>query len=163
MCLVRSNEYKNNKKIYIDMYIVLFSIVISAVILGAYQYIDSINRDSNAEPYDISRDLFTVNNIMAYMLIASSVFFVMYMAFNDDSDIFSSLGIMENDIDNRYEIKKINVNPSVLRNTTDPMKMGFEPYNSGGEGNASGSETCSVSSAASAASATSSDCSVDSE
>jgi hypothetical protein len=158
---MRSNEYKNNKKIYIDMYIVLFSIVISAVILGAYQYIDSINRDSNAEPYDVSRDLFTVNNIMAYMLIASSVFFVMYMAFNDDIDIFSSLGIMEND-NTSNEIKKINVNPSVLRNTTDPMKMGFEPYNSDG-GNASGSETCSVSSATSAASATSSDCSVDSE
>jgi hypothetical protein len=65
---------------------------------------------------------------------------------------------MEND-NTSNEIKKINVNPSVLRNTTDPMKMGFEPYNSDG-GNASGSETCSVSSVASAAS---SDCSVDSE
>ena len=114
------------------MYIILFSIVISAVILGAYQYIDSINRDSNTEPYDVTKDLFTVNNIMAYVLIASGVFFVMYMAFNDDLDIFSSLGIMEKD--NGYEIKKMNVNTSVLRNTTDPMKMGFEPYNSDGGG-----------------------------
>lgn len=134
------------------MYIILFSIVISAVILGAYQYIDSINRDSNAEPYDITKDLLTVNNIMAYVLIASAVFFVMYMAFNDDLDIFSSLGIMEKD--NGYEIKKMNVNPSVLRNTTDPMKMGFEPYNSDGGGHGIGSDASSVSS---------SECSADSE
>lgn len=132
------------------MYIILFSIVISAVVLGAYQYIDSVNRDSNAEPYDITKDLLTVNNIMAYVLIASGVFFVMYMAFNDDLDIFSSLGIMEKD--NGYEIKKMNVNPSVLRNTTDPMKMGFEPYNSDGGG--IGSDASSVSS---------SECSADSE
>ena len=153
---MRFNEYKNNRKIYIDMYILLFSIVISAFVLGAYQYIDSINRSSETEPYDISKDLFTVNNIMAYVLIVSSVFFVMYMAFNDDADIFSSLGIMEND--NTYEIKKMNVNPSVLRNTTDPMKMGFEPYNSGGSGSSvsdgGGSDASSVSS---------SECSVDSE
>ena len=139
------------------MYIILFSIVISAVILGAYQYIDSINRDSNTEPYDVTKDLFTVNNIMAYVLIASGVFFVMYMAFNDDLDIFSSLGIMEKD--NGYEIKKMNVNTSVLRNTTDPMKMGFEPYNSDGGGSCGsngdgGSDASSVSS---------SECSVDSE
>jgi hypothetical protein len=154
---VRNNEYKNNRKIYIDMYIVLFSIVISAVILGAYQYIDSINRDSNTEPYDVSKDLLTVNNIMAYILIASGVFFVMYMAFNDDLDIFSSLGIIEN---TGYEIKKMNVNPSVLRNTTDPMKMGFEPYNSdgGGSNGNSGSDGCGD-----ASSVSSSECSADSE
>jgi hypothetical protein len=138
------------------MYILLFSIVISAFVLGAYQYIDSINRNSEAEPYDVTRDLFTVNNIMAYVLIVSSIFSVMYMAFNDDTDIFSSLGIMEND-NTSYEIKKMNVNPSVLRNTTDPMKMGFEPYNSGGSGSSvsdGGGDASSVSS---------SECSADSE
>jgi hypothetical protein len=153
---VRFNEYKNNRKIYIDMYILLFSIVISAFVLGAYQYIDSINRNSEAEPYDVTKDLFTVNNIMAYVLIVSSIFSVMYMAFNDDTDIFSSLGIMEND-NTSYEIKKMNVNPSVLRNTTDPMKMGFEPYNSGGSGSSvsdGGGDASSVSS---------SECSADSE
>jgi hypothetical protein len=154
---VRNNEYKNNRKIYIDMYIVLFSIVISAVILGAYQYIDSINRDSNTEPYDVSKDLLTVNNIMAYVLIASGVFFVMYMAFNDDLDIFSSLGIIEN---NGYEIKKMNVNPSILRNTTDPMKMGFEPYNSGGSGS---SVSDGGGDGGDASSVSSSECSADSE
>ncbi len=138
------------------MYILLFSIVISAFDLGAYQYIDSINRNSEAEPYDVTKDLFTVNNIMAYVLIVSSIFSVMYMAFNDDTDIFSSLGIMEND-NTSYEIKKMNVNPSVLRNTTDPMKMGFEPYNSGGSGSSvsdGGGDASSVSS---------SECSADSE
>jgi hypothetical protein len=78
------------------------------------------------------------------------------MAFNDDLDIFSSLGIIEND-NTSNEIKKINVNPSVLRNTTDPMKMGFEPYNSdggGSNGSGGGSDASSVSS---------SECSVDSE
>jgi hypothetical protein len=141
------------------MYIILFSIVISAVILGAYQYIDSINRDSNAEPYDVTKDLFTVNNIMAYVLIASGVFFVMYMAFNDDLDIFSSLGIMEKD--NGYEIKKMNVNTSVLRNTTDPMKMGFEPYNSDGGG--SGGSNAGSNAVSDASSVSSSECSADSE
>ena len=141
------------------MYIILFSIVISAVILGAYQYIDSINRDSNTEPYDVTKDLFTVNNIMAYVLIASGVFFVMYMAFNDDLDICSSLGIMEKDTG--YEIKKMNVNTSVLRNTTDPMKMGFEPYNSDGGG--SGGSNAGSNAVSDASSVSSSECSADSE
>ena len=130
------------------MYILLYSIVISAFILGAYQYFDSINRGSEAEPYDINKDLLTINNIVIYMIIVSALFFVMYMAFNDDADIFSSLGIMDKDI-NSYEIKKMNVNPNILRNTTDPMKMGFEPYNSGGSGGSksdTGSDVSSVSS-----------------
>ena len=132
------------------MYILLYSIVISAFILGAYQYIDSINRDANAEPYDITKDLFTINNIAIYMAIVSSVFFVIHMAFNDDTDIFASLGIYENDKDiTGYEIKKTSVNPNVLRNATDPMKMGFEPYNSGGSKSDTGSDTSSVSSSGS--------------
>jgi hypothetical protein len=129
------------------MYILLYSIVISAFILGAYQYIDSINRDIDAEPYDITKDLLTINNVVIYFAIVSSVFFVMYMAFNDDQDIFSSLGIFENDKEtNGYEIKKMNVNPNILRNTTDPMKMGFEPYNSGGSKSDTNSDASSVSS-----------------
>ena len=132
------------------MYILLYSIVISAFILGAYQYIDSINRDSNAEPYDITKDLFTINNIAIYMAIVSSVFFVIHMAFNDDTDIFASLGIYENDKDiTGYEIKKTSVNPNVLRNATDPMKMGFEPYNSGGSKSDTGTDASSVSSSGS--------------
>jgi hypothetical protein len=137
------------------MYILLYSIVISAFVLGVYQYIDSINRDTNAEPYDITKDLFTINNIAIYMAIVSSVFFVLHMAFNDDADIFSTLGIFEDDKDgSQLEIKKTSVNPNVLRNATDPMKMGFEPYNSGGSKSDTGSDTSSVSS---------SDCSVDSD
>jgi len=140
------------------MYILLYSIVISAFILGAYQYIDSINRDANAEPYDITKDLFTINNVAIYMAIVSSVFFVLQMAFNDDADVFSSLGIFEDDKDgsnnNQLEIKKTSVNPNVLRNATDPMKMGFEPYNSGGSKSDTGTDASSVSS---------SDCSVDSD
>jgi hypothetical protein len=144
---VRKNEYKNNRKIYIDMYILLYSIVIAAFILGAYQYIDSINRDINAEPYDITKDLLTINNVAIYLAIVSTVFFIMYMAFNDDPDIFSSLGIFENDKESiGYEIKKTNVNPNILRNTTDPMKMGFEPYNSGGSKSDTNSDASSVSS-----------------
>jgi hypothetical protein len=96
---------------------------------------------------------------MAYVLIASGVFFVMYMAFNDDLDIFSSLGIMEKD--NGYEIKKMNVNTSVLRNTTDPMKMGFEPYNSDGGG--SGGSNAGSNAVSDASSVSSSECSADSE
>ena len=138
------------------MYI-LYSIVISTLIFGAYQYFDSINRDTNApnfQPYDINRDLITANNIMIYVIILSIVFCVIYMAFNDDTDLFSSLGIFDNDHNNLYEIKKTNVNPSIFRNTTFPMKMGFEPYNSGGSEGNSGSE---------ASSAASSECSDDSE
>lgn len=138
------------------MYI-LYSIVISTLIFGAYQYFDSINRDTSApnfQPYDINRDLITANNIMIYVIILSIVFCVIYMAFNDDTDLFSSLGIFDNDHNNLYEIKKTNVNPSIFRNTTFPMKMGFEPYNSGGSEGNSGSE---------ASSAASSECSDDSE
>ena len=137
------------------MYILLYSIVIAIFILGAYQYIDSINRDINTEPYDISKDLLTINNVAIYFAIVSSLFFVMYMAYNDDHDKFSSLGIFENDKEtNGYEIKKMNVNPNILRNTTDPMKMGFEPYNSGGSKSDTNSDASSVSS---------SECSADSE
>ena len=67
------------------------------------------------------------------------------MAFSDDVDIFSSLGVFDND-NNSYEIKKNNVNPSIFRNTTFPMKMGFEPYNSGGSKSNSGSDQSSVAS-----------------
>ena len=83
------------------MYI-LYSIVISAVIFGVYHYFDSISkdRDTNDAPYDVNRDLLTINNIMIYVLIVSIVFFVIYMAFSDDLDIFSTLGIFENDYNN---------------------------------------------------------------
>ena len=152
-CCARFNEYKNYRKIYIDMYI-LYSVVISTLIFAVYQYIDSLNRDNNEQPYDINKDLLTLNNIMIYMLIVSLVFFIIYMAFSDDIDIFTSLGVFENDNNNLYEIKKTNVNPSIFRNTTFPMKMGFEPYNSGGSKSNSGSEQSSE---------VSSECSVDSE
>jgi hypothetical protein len=125
------------------MYILLYSIVISALIFAAYQYLDSINRDAITQPYDITKDLLTVNNIMIFILIVSIVFFVMYMGFNEDPDVFSSLGLFDND-NNSNDIKKTNVNPSILRNTTDPMKMGFEPYNSGGSKSSSDSDTSSV-------------------
>jgi hypothetical protein len=125
------------------MYILLYSIVISALIFAAYQYLDSINRDAIAQPYDITKDLLTVNNIMIYILIVSIVFFIMYMGFNEDPDVFSSLGLFDND-NNSNDIKKTNVNPSILRNTTDPMKMGFEPYNSGGSKSSSDSDSSSV-------------------
>jgi len=133
------------------MYILLYSVVISALILGVYQYFDSINRDADSPPYDITKDILTVNNIMIYILILSIVFFVMYMAFDNENDVFSSLGIYDN---SSSEIKKTNVNPYILKNTTDPMKMGFEPHNSGGS--KSNSET-------DASSVTSSECSVNSE
>jgi hypothetical protein len=136
------------------MYI-LYSIVISAVIFGVYHYFDSINRDTNDVPYDVNRDLLTINNVMIYFLIVSIVFFVIYMAFSDDLDIFTTLGIYENDYNSSsQEIKKTNINPAILRNFTDPMKMGFEPYNSGGSKSNSSSDASSVSS---------SECSVDSE
>jgi hypothetical protein len=135
------------------MYI-LYSVVISTLIFALYQYIDSLNRDNNEQPYDINKDLLTLNNIMIYMLIVSLVFFIIYMAFSDDIDIFTSLGVFENDNNNLYEIKKTNVNPSIFRNTTFPMKMGFEPYNSGGSKSNSGSEQSSE---------VSSECSGDSE
>lgn len=151
-CCARFNEYKNYRKIYIDMYI-LYSVVISTLIFAIYQYIDSLNRDNDIQPYDINKDLLTINNIIVYMLIVSVVFFIIYMAFSDDIDIFSSLGVFDND-NNLYEIKKTNVNPSIFRNTTFPMKMGFEPYNSGGSKSNSGSDQSSV---------TSSECSGESE
>ena len=135
------------------MYILSYSVVISALIFGVYQYLDSINRDADSPPYDITKDILTVNNIMIYVLILSIVFFVMYMAFDNENDVFSSLGIYDND-NISSEIKKTNVNPYILKNTTDPMKMGFEPHNSGGS--KSNSET-------DASSVTSSECSVDSE
>jgi hypothetical protein len=121
------------------MYILLYSIVISALIFGVYQYFDSINRDTDLQPYDVTKDLLTINNIMIYILILSIIFFIMYMAFNDESDIFSSLGIYDKE-NGSYEIKKTNVNPYILKNTTDPMKMGFEPHNNSG-GSKSNSET----------------------
>ena len=140
------------------MYILLYSIVISAFILGIYQYVDSINRDVESQPYDVSKDLFTINNIMIYMALVSTVFFIMYMTFSDDPDIFASLGLYDNDSNSGYEIKKTSVTPNVLRNATDPMKMGFEPYNSGGSGSdgSDGSE-------GDGSSVSSSECSVDSE
>ena len=59
------------------------------------------------------------------------IFSLLYLAFDDGSSL-ASLGILtDDDYSKPNKITKTNiVNPSILKQNTDPMKSGFEPYNS---------------------------------
>ena len=69
------------------------------------------------------------------------IFSLLYLAFDDGSSL-ASLGILtDDDYSKPNKLTKSNiVNPSVLKHNSDPMKSGFEPYNSNSSDNSDMSE-----------------------
>ena len=52
---------------------------------------------------------------------------------DENTDILSMIGITDNDYSKLNNIsKKTLVDPHILKNTSEPMSSGFEPYTSGG-------------------------------
>lgn len=134
------------------MYILLYSIIVSLLLFGVIHFIennanDEDNKDENGEyeEYDMYYDLFNVNNLIKFVIIFSFIITLFYLAFDDSIDVLSMIGITDNDYGKLNNINKTNiVDPSMLRNTCEPMSSGFEPYNSGGSDVSSVSDTTSV-------------------
>ena len=64
------------------------------------------------------------------------IFSLLYLAFDDGSSL-ASLGILtDDDYSKPNKINKSNIiDSSILKHNSDPMKSGFEPYNSNSSDN----------------------------
>jgi hypothetical protein len=130
------------------MYILLYSIIVSFVLFGIVHFIENNNSDEDDDEndkYDVYSDLFSVNNLIKFVIIFSIIMSLFYFAFDDNMDVLSMIGITDNDYSKLNNINKTNiVDPAMLRNTSEPMSSGFEPYNSGGSEVSSMSDSTSV-------------------
>jgi hypothetical protein len=128
--------------------ILLYSIIVSLVLFGVVHFIENNTSDSEEGNEDIEDDkyeLLNLNNLMKFVIIFSFIFTLFYLAFDDNVDVLSMIGITDNDYGKLNNINKTNiVDPSMLRNTYEPMSSGFEPYNSGGSDVSSVSDATSV-------------------
>jgi hypothetical protein len=118
------------------MYIlILYASCITVILFTIYHYIN-INSDESENPnkkYDISVDLLTTNNIIIFAIIFIFSMTVIYLFTDEKTDILSMIGITDNDYSKLNNIsKKTLVDPHILKNTSEPMNSGFEPYTSGG-------------------------------
>jgi hypothetical protein len=118
------------------MYIlVLYASCISIILFSIYHYIN-INSEQNENPdkiYNISNDLLTANNIIVFTIIYVFSMTLIYFSMDENTDIFSMIGITDNYYSKLNNIsKKTLVDPHILKNTSEPMSSGFEPYNSSG-------------------------------
>jgi amino acid permease len=116
------------------MYI-LYASCISVILFSIYHYIN-INSEESENPnkkYDISDDLLTINNIIVFAIILAFSITLIYFSMDENTDILSMIGITDNDYSKLNNIsKKTLVDPHILKNTSEPMSSGFEPYTSGG-------------------------------
>jgi hypothetical protein len=118
------------------MYIlILYASCISVILFSIYHYIN-INSGESENPnkkYDISVDLLTTNNIIVFAIIFIFSITLIYLSTDENTDILSMIGITDNDYSKLNNIsKKTLVDPHILKNTSEPMSSGFEPYTSGG-------------------------------
>jgi hypothetical protein len=118
------------------MYIlILYASCITVILFTIYHYIN-INSDESENPnkkYDISADLLTTNNLVVFAIIFVFSMTLIYLSMDENTDILSMIGITDNDYSKLNNIsKKTLVDPHILKNTSEPMSSGFEPYTSGG-------------------------------
>ena len=118
------------------MYIlILYASCITVILFSIYHYIN-INSEESENPnkkYDISADLLTTNNIIVFAIIFIFSITLIYLSTDENTDILSMIGITDNDYSKLNNIsKKTLVDPHILKNTSEPMSSGFEPYTSGG-------------------------------
>ena len=118
------------------MYIlVLYASCISIILFSIYHYIN-INSEESENPnekYDISAHLLTTNNIIVFAIIFIFSMTLIYFSMDENTDILSMIGVSDNDYSKLNNIsKKTLVDPHILKNTSEPMSSGFEPYTSGG-------------------------------
>lgn len=118
------------------MYIlILYASCITLILFTIYHYIN-INNEESENPnkkYDISADLLTTNNLVVFAIIFVFSMTLIYLSMDENTDILSMIGITDNDYSKLNNIsKKTLVDPHILKNTSEPMSSGFEPYTSGG-------------------------------
>ena len=118
------------------MYIlILYASCISVILFSIYHYIN-INNEESENPnkkYDISTDLLTTNNLVVFAIIFVFSMTLIYLSMDENTDILSMIGITDNDYSKLNNLsKKTLVDPHILKNTSEPMSSGFEPYTSGG-------------------------------
>jgi len=118
------------------MYIlILYASCISVILFSIYHYVN-INSEESQYPdkkYDISADLLTTNNVIVFTIIFVFSITLIYLSTDENTDILSMIGITDNDYSKLNNIsKKTLIDPHILKNTTEPMSSGFEPYTSGG-------------------------------
>ena len=120
--------------------ILLYSLLVSVALFAVYYYINKKNEDKN-EDVNENKDFFTFNNFIVFCMIYVFIFSLLYLAFDDGSSL-ASLGILTNDDYSKpNKITKSNiVDPSILKHHSDPMKSGFEPYNSNSSDGSDGSD-----------------------
>ena len=133
--------------------IFLYSLIVSVILFGLYYYINTNNEDKN-EDYNEKKEFFTFNNFIIFCIIYVFIFSLLYLAFDDGSSLVA-LGILtDDDYSKPNKINKSNiVDPSFLKNNYEPMKTGYEPYNS----NSSDNSDTSVSSSSEDSSGSDSD------
>lgn len=124
--------------------ILLYSLILAAILFGIYFYIATKDIDEEDENYE-KKEFFSFNNFIIFGIIYIFVFTLLYLAFDDGTTLVSLTGgsmSNEEDYSKSNKISKSNiVDPSILKHNNDPMKAGFEPYNS--NSSSSGGETSS--------------------
>ena len=134
------------------MYIlILYALCIAIILFGIYHYFNIKNEleEYPDKKYEILKDLFNANNAMIFIIIFAFCLTLMYFSFDEKTDILSMIGITDNEYSKLNDISKTTlIDPSILKNTTEPMSAGFEPYNSSGGsmGEESADDNSSVSS-----------------
>jgi len=118
------------------MYIlILYALCIAIILFVIYHYFN-IKKELEEYPdkkYEIRKDLLNPNNAMIFIIIFAFCLTLMYLSFDEKTDILSMIGITDNEYSKLNNISKtILIDPSILKNTTEPMNAGFEPYNSSG-------------------------------
>jgi len=107
------------------MYIlILYASCISVILFSIYHYIN-INSEESDNPNKKYVIVFAIIFVFSMTLI--------YLSMDENTDILSMIGITDNDYSKLNNIsKKTLVDPHILKNTSEPMSSGFEPYTSGG-------------------------------
>jgi len=127
--------------------LLLYSIVVTLVLFGIYHYLEKRNSDdTDVKEYNIYNELLTFKNIIVVIIIFIFIFSLLYVAFDDGSTLSSALSIFDNEYTNLNILNKSNIlDKDLLKKCNEPMKAGFEPYNS----NSSASSSASSSAASS--------------
>jgi hypothetical protein len=115
--------------------LIFYALCITLILFGFYHYIN-IKKEFDENPYkkyDLLADLFSVNNIVIFTIIYAVSFTLIYFSFDDKVDILSMIGETDNEYSKLNNIAKTTlIDPNILKNITEPMSSGFEPYNSSG-------------------------------
>lgn len=128
--------------------LLLYSIVVTLVLFGIYHYLDRKNSDdADVKEYNIYNELLTFKNIIVVIIIFIFIFSLLYVAFDDGSALSSTLSIFDNEYTNLNILNKSNIlDKDLLKKCNEPMKAGFEPYNSNSSASSSASSSAASSS-----------------